>query len=355
MSPRPATVATYAARFAALPRAFAILELHPGGLPLAELSADIGVSADELREVLLAYYLADLVELGHFDQPVVEFFAPEVSDGADPGDPGGQVDGGDDGDIDGGDDPATATWVRVVARDPEQELGVDHLSAEQLGRLFEAGSDLLALEPDNETLRGALAAFHAALWPVDGPASPEWKADTAQQLHRAVQGRLRVRVRYVRQWHPGARERVIEPYRLVRTRRGWEVDAGPPDDVAAVRTFLVSGIQTATVLEETFTPPAELDELLEQHRRPVDVDLVVPQGRRWAVDRFAETVTVRSDDEEVVSLRAALLPPVEQRLGLLLLCCGPEAFVMSPEALQRAGETAARLLLAHHRGERGPD
>lgn len=322
-------VAAYAKRLAALPRALAILELHPQGLPLADLAGELGVQPDDLREVIMAYYLADLVELGNFGQPVVEFFAPDA----------------DDEEV----DPATAQWVRVVARDPEQELGVDHLSAEQLGRLFEAGADLLALEPENATLRSALEAFQTALWPVDGPAGTEWKATIAQQLHKAVQERRRVRISYVRQWHPGAGERVIEPYRLVRTRRGWEVDAGPADEVAAVRTFLVSGISTCEVLEATFELPADVDELLTTQRTPVTVELVVPQDRRWAVDRFAEAVTVLADDEESVSLRADLLPPVAQRLGLLLLCCGPDAFVMTPLDLADSGADVARVLLEHHR------
>lgn len=323
-------VAAYAKRLAALPRALAILELHPQGLPLADLAGELGVRPEDLREVVMAYYLADLVELGNFGQPVVEFFAPDA----------------DDEEV----DPATAQWVRVVARDPEQELGVDHLSAEQLGRLFEAGADLLALEPENATLRSALEAFQSALWPVDGPAGTEWKATTAQQLHKAVQERRRVRISYVRQWHPGAGERVIEPYRLVRTRRGWEVDAGPADEVAAVRTFLVSGISTCEVLDETFQLPADVDELLTTQRTPVPVELVVPQDRRWAVDRYSEAVTVLADDEESVSLRAELLPPVAQRLGLLLLCCGPDAFVMTPLDLADSGADVARVLLEHHRG-----
>jgi proteasome accessory factor C len=327
-------VAAYAKRLSALPRALAILELHPAGLPLADLAAELGVKPDDLREVFLAYYLADLVELGNFGQPVVEFFAPDA----------------DDAEV----DPATAQWVRVVARDPEQELGVDHLSAEQLGRLFEAGADLLALEPDNETLRSALDAFQAALWPVDGPAGSEWRATTAQLLHQAAQERRRVRVTYARQWHPGVRERVIEPYRLVRTRRGWEVDAGPGDDVAAVRTYLVSGIQACEVLGEDFEPPADVDALLAAQRQPVTVDLVVPQERRWAVDRYAETVTVLADDEESVSARAELLPPVDQRLGLILLTCGPEAFVVEPRSLEDAGLELARGLLHHHRFGAGP-
>jgi len=327
-------VAVYAARLAALPRALAILELHPTGLPLADLAAELGEAPDDLREVFMAYYLADLVELGHIGQPVVEFFAPGTDDDDD-----------NDDDV----DPATAQWVRVVAQDPEQELGVQHLGAEQLGRIFEAGAGLLALEPGNETLRSALDAFQAALWPAEGPSGADWKAPVARQLHDAVQRQRKVRITYVRQWHPGSAERVVEPYRLVRTRRGWEVDAGPADEVAAARTYLVSGISACEVLDEGFEPPDDVDALLAAQRAPVTVEIVVPQGRRWAVDRYAEAVTVIDDDEESVSLRADLLPPVEQRLGLVLLCCGPEAFVTRPRSLEDAGAALAERLLAHHR------
>ena len=321
-------LAGYAKRLAALPRALGILELHPGGLPLADLAGELGVPADDLREVFLAYYRADLVELGDFDQPVVEFFAPGAEDDV---------------------DPQAAEWVRVVTRDPEQELGVDHLGAEQLGHLFAAGSDLLALEPDNDVLRSALDAFQSALLPAEGDEAALWRAPTARQLNQAAQEHRKVRITYSRVWRPGAGERVIEPYRVVRTRRGWEVDAGPADDVAQVRTYLVSGISECEILDEGFELPADLDALLVAQRAPVAVDLVVPQERRWAVDRFAESVTVIADDEESVSLRAELLPPVDQRLGLLLLCCGPDAFVVRPETLEPAGRDAAAALLAHHR------
>jgi len=160
-----------------------------------------------------------------------------------------------------------------------------------------------------------------------------------------------VRITYVRQWSPGSSERVIEPYRLVRTRRGWEVDAGPPADVAAVRTYLVSGIVGHDVLDESFEPPADVDALLAGNRTAQAVDLVVPQSSRWAVERFAESTSVLDDDESDVVLRAELLPPVADRVGLLLLCCGPLAFVTEPESLTRAGEATARSLLAHHGGD----
>jgi proteasome accessory factor C len=115
----------------------------------------------------------------------------------------------------------------------------------------------------------------------------------------------------------------------------------------------VSGIQTCEPLEEAFAPPAEVEEMLTAQREPVTVELVVPQERRWALDRFAESVTVLADDEESVSARAELLPPVQQRLGLVLLTCGPAAFVVEPRSLEDAGVELARRLLHHHRSDAG--
>jgi predicted DNA-binding transcriptional regulator YafY len=332
-------VAVYARRLAVLPRALGILELHPDGLPLADLAGELGVEPADLREVFMAYYLADLVSLGSLSLPIVEFVGPG-SDWTDEGDVA------DDPSAAGG--PVGPEWVRVLAPDPEHELGVDHLTAEQLGALYRAGTDLLALEPDNETLAAALDAFATALEPADTGGDERRGATTAQLMHRAAEDRRRVEITYSRQWHPGTTTRTVEPYRVVRTRRGWEVDAGPPDDVAAVRTYLVSGIVEARPTDETFDLPADLDELLAANRRPETVELVVPQDSRWAVDRFAESSEVLADDEDDVALRAQLLPPVAQRLGLLLLCTSPDAFVTAPAALRDAGVDTARALLAHH-------
>ncbi len=361
-------VAGYAARLAALPRALGILELHPQGLPLTDLAAELGLPADDLREVFMAYYLADLVALGSFALPVVEFFAPAHGPRARPDAPAGtrelddgnrDEDGPDDADLAEADAlPVDAQWVRVIGSDPEHELGVDHLTAGQLAALHAAAVDLLALEPDNAVLRGAVDAFEAALAPVAAPddatvdaaVGGQRAAESAQTLHRAAEEHRRVRITYSRQWHPGTRERVIEPYRLVRTRRGWEVDAGPADDTAAVRTYLVSGIVDLHALEETFEPPADLDSRLTENRAAHTVRLVVPQSSRWAVERYAESTRVDSDDEGDVALTAELLPPVADRLGLMLLNCGPAAFVLDPDDLADAGARTARLLLDHHAG-----
>jgi predicted DNA-binding transcriptional regulator YafY len=318
-------VAHFAERIANLSDALIILEFHPAGLPLAQLASELGTTTESLRQTLLAYYVADVAEHADFRLPVIEFV------------------GSDDND-----DPMQAEVVRAVSPDPERELGVEHMTAEQLGALHSAGSDLLALEPDNDVLRSALEAFETSLWPVETSENADSGADLAAELNRAAQDHRRVRLIYTRMWHPGTSERIIEPYRVLRTRRGWEVDAGPADETGRLRTFLVSGIREISVLDEPFEWPGNVDELIAAQRASVNVDLVVPQSGRWAVERFAESVTLLQDDEESVKVRAAFLPPVQQRVGLILISCGPEAFVMAPSSMLDAGANVAQQLLEHH-------
>jgi proteasome accessory factor C len=318
-------VARFAERVGTLSTALTILEFHPAGLPLAQLASELDTTTESLRQTLLAYYVADVAAQADFRLPVIEFV------------------GGN-----GDDDPARAEVVRVVTPDPERELGVQHLTAEQLGALHAAGSDLLALEPDNDVLRSALEAFETGLWPVEASRTDSG-SDVAAEMNRAAQERRRVRIVYARAWKPGTSERVVEPYRVLRTRRGWEVDAGPVDDAGRVRTFLVSGIRETSVLDESFERPDNVDELIATQRAVVDVELVVPQTGRWAVERFAESLTLLQDDEESVKVRAAFLPPVEQRVGLILISCGAEAFVMAPPTLLDAGADLTLQLLDHHR------
>ena len=320
-----APVSRYAERVASLSQSLTVLELHPSGLPLAQLAAELGITTDALRETLLAYYVVDVAERADFQLPVIEFV-------------------GNDGD----DDPASAEVVRVVSPDPERELGVEHLTAEQLGALHAAGSDLLVLEPDNDVLRSAMEAFETSLWHVETSDRADGGAEIAVELNRAAHQHLRVRIVYARAWQPGESERVVEPYRVLRTRRGWEVDAGPVDDAGRIRTFLVSGIREISVLDETFERPDNIDELIATQRSSVDVELVVPQAGRWAVERFAESVTLLEDDEESVKVLAAFLPPVEQRVGLILISCGPQAFVTTPQDMLDASAHVARRLLDHH-------
>src|SRR4051794_25188440 len=177
-------VARFAQRIAKLPEALAILEMHPQGLSLAQLAEETREPAASLREAFLAYYRADVVNTADFKLPVIEFVASNGEE----------------------DDPATAEVIRVVEPDPERELGVEHLTAEQLSALYQAGLDLLALEPDNAVLEDALQALRDGLWSAADDESVEHGAQTAQQLNAAARQGRQVRIVYARAWQPGTAE-----------------------------------------------------------------------------------------------------------------------------------------------------
>jgi proteasome accessory factor C len=322
-----AAPAAYAVRVDRLARVFGILLHHPDGLSLADLASELGVPVGALRDDLGVFMNRDLpVDL---DWAVVrdvglEFVGPQ----------GEEVESRD------------AERVRLTSDAPLAELGLEYLSADRLGPLYHAACDLLAVEPDNVVLAQALERLSATLLEgVDG-ADPVGGA-VAAELRGAARACRRVRIVYWRAWRPGVSERVIEPYRVVGTRRGFEVDAGPLDAGGAIRTFLVSGIRSVQVLDETFEPPGDVQQRIAAGRRTVAVHLVVPRDRGWVVERFAESVRVAQADEDL-ALVADVLPPVVERVGLMLTLAGPQAFVVEPAELHDAGAHTARVLLAHH-------
>jgi predicted DNA-binding transcriptional regulator YafY len=130
---------------------------------------------------------------------------------------------------------------------------------------------------------------------------------------------------------------------------GWEIDAAVVGREEYVPTFLLSGIDELEILDETFERPPDVDERIERNRREVAVTFVVPQGARWVVERHAESAEVLEEDEESVKLRANVLPPIQRRVGLVLLIAGTDAFVTEPADLRDAGRDLARELLKHHR------
>jgi len=324
----------YVSRIARLPEVFERLARHPDGVALEALAGEIDVLVDELREDLLAFYTADLGGEWLLSRPdVLEFLGP---DGA-------------------AEDPGTAGIVRMVAEGPV-DLGVEYVDAGELGLVHAAASALLEIEPDNTELAGAIDVLAETMF---GPAAGVEDAAVPLRswnrllptLQAAHVGHRRLRIVYSRAWAPGVSTREIEPYRLVQTRRGWEVDAGPPDADGRLRTFLLSNIREAEVLDESFTPPVQVGEMLAAQRATIRVKAVLPQSARWAADFYAERVELVRDDEESVEVDLDLLPPVEDRVGRLLLTAGPDAFVVSPPELQHAGVVLAEELLLHHTRE----
>lgn len=325
------SVARYARRIAHVPGALRLLRLHPDGLPVAQVAAELDVPEEQLREELEVFFLADVVDAGSVGlrSCALEFLAA-----------------GPDGALTQA-DAASAQVVRLTDDSPFEELGVSFLSAADLGVLYRAAAELSALEPDNEVLASAVARLGGSvLAGVEGAGGTG--ADVAAGLRRAAAEQRRVRMVYARAWHPGVVERVVEPWRVVSTRRGFEVDAGPLDERGRLRTYLVSGVRELQVLDESFERPADADDRVAATRRAVPVRLVVPADKVWAVERFAETVTVEQQDEDGAQVLLQVLPPVRERVGLLLAVAGGGAFVVSPPELQDSDRETARRLLDHH-------
>lgn len=321
----------YAARFARLPEVFEVLTAHPNGVPLARLADEVGVPAEELREDLLAFFTADLVTgdpmLGLWRPPVLEFL-------------------GTDGDADI--DPRDADIVRIVNDRPTEELGVEYVDASELALVHTAAVALHDVEPDDD-LAAAIDVLTETMVGAPGghPEPPAWN-EPLRPLQEAQRFRRAVRIVYSRTWQHGVSTRVIHPYRLVQTRRGWEVDAGPPDSAGRLRTFLLTGIRDVESLDETFELPDGLPAMLDEQRATTPVRMVLPHGSRWAADMYAEHVTVLRADEDDVEVRLDLLPPLADRVGMLLLAAGPGAFVIDPPEVANAGAVLAEELLVHH-------
>lgn len=330
----------YVTRIARLPAVFERLAREPEGVPLARLAADLGVPVAELREDLLAFYAADAAEvdwlMGLARPEVLEFLGPDGSE----------------------EDPNSAEIVRIVAERPD--LGVEYVDAGELGLVYTAALALLEVEPHNTDLAEAVdvlaeTMFGESVFGESGPgaaAHGEAAGGGAEMLARmreAVEQRRAVRIVYSRSWAHGVTERVVHPYRLVQTRRGWEVDAGPPDDLGRLRTYLVSNLREAEVVDgEVVAWPDDLERLLAEQRATTRVRLLLPQSARWAPDFYAEHVAFVEDDEESVVVDVDLLPPVERRVGMLLLAAGPEAMVLEPAELHAADVVLAAELFWHH-------
>lgn len=319
--------ARYAQRLQRLARVFGILLHHPAGLSVETLSAETSMTVAELRADLSVFMNRDLPvanDLALTDGIGVEFLSATGEETV----------------------STEASWVRLTSAAPLAELGLEYFTADVLGPLYRAASDLSALEPDNQVLADAVARLRSTfLAGIDG--GTDHGGPVAAQLRAAATARRRVRIEYWRAWRPGVTTRVIEPYRVVSTRRGFEVDAGPLDDAGDIRTFLVRGIRDAETLDDTFTRPDDVETRIEASRRLTEVRLVVPRDQAWVVSRFAESSTVaRADDDlEVV---AHVLPPVAERVGLMMTIAGPDAFVVAPAHLQGAAADTARRLLAQH-------
>lgn len=316
-------------RAARLPEVLALLAAYPEGLPLATLAKRFDTDAETLRQDLTTYL--DLESWGWsfdvFRRSVVEFVQPEDEDLSDP-----------DG----------STVVRVVDNSPAG-LGVEHLSAGDLAVIYTAGTALLDVDPDDADLAEALRVIADTMYgePASQPRAASWNTHLAA-LQSAQERQLRVRIVYSRAWREGVTERVVEPLRLVQTKRGWELDAGPVGPEGNLRTYLLSNIRDAEVLEESFDPPAGVDALLRRQRATTTARVEIVQDARWAAEMYAEHVTVVSEDETSLVADLDLLPPAGERVGLIMLASGPSTRLIGPSSLLTEAVAVIARLAEHH-------
>lgn len=295
-----------------------LLQAHPAGLRIDYLADTVSVPEAQLRQEILDFYVADTLGVR---PDTILFVSPS----------------GDE------DDPTSADIVRVVTDRPSAEIGVELLSAQQWLTVFETVDQVAQMMPEDENLAQAVAIIRQRIL-ADVPEQPDTSVGVT--IGKAIRERHRLQIEYSRAWKPAVNTYTVSPLRLVQTRRGWELDALIAD--GEIRTFILDRLRAATRLDETFEVPDEIDALLAANRELTKVDLVIPLGYQWAVDRYAERSEITDQDEGDVKITAHFLPPVEERVGLVLITA-PDSFVVSPEHLQATGADTARLLLDHHR------
>ncbi|MEZ5185084.1 MAG: WYL domain-containing protein [Candidatus Nanopelagicales bacterium] len=303
--------------FARLSTVLNLLHAHPGGLRMDYLADQVGVPESRLRQEILDFYAADTLGV----RPDTIVFASAEGTEA---------------------DPASAEVVRVVTDQPSAELGVELLSPQKWLEVYETVTQVAQMRPDDTDLQEAVRIIGERIL-AGVPQRPDRDVDSA--LATAIDRRQVIELEYSRAWKPGVVHRTAFPLRLVETVRGWELDALLPD--GELRTFLADRIREVVVTDRSFEIPTGIDERLAEQRRPTTVDLVVPHGYQWAVDRYADSTEVIEQDEGDVVVRAQFLPPVAERVGLVVVTA-PNAFVVRPDSLKSAGHDMAELLLHHH-------
>lgn len=327
------------ARRLLIPEACDVLSRHNNRMAIGALAAALSAPVGELRRQVTAFGNAD--ESSTIHEPGFDQFLFIERPGSDDEDSYAD-DGADDDPGDSDED------VVVLAGDLEDFLGTERFDAQVLGPLYTAAEDLLAQEPDNEALASAATKLREQFLPGIKPRRHYGQATIAATAE-AIRLNRKMRIIYSRAWQPGVTERVIEPYRLVNTRRGYEIDAGPIDEAGNLRTFIISRIHDYEVLESEFDRPPNAAELSDAMRETVAVTGFVPQASRWAINKYAERVKWLDDsgDDDVVFV-AHVLPPVSERVALMALVAGP-GLALDDEQYEVARGQLARRLWDQHR------
>lgn len=243
-------------------------------------------------------------------------------------------------------DPADTDVVAFSPAVAGRDLGLAHVDAGTLGPLLAAADQLRTLEPGNLPLASAVDTLRSRLLTgVTGHAA--YRARTAAVFQHAAADRRAVRITYSGTWTERVTTRTVHPYRVVSTRRGYEVDAGPLDSQGRPRTYLLTGVRDFAVLDETFDIPDQAAGAVAANRSLTPVTGVAPHRAMWAVRNWAERVDQAQFDTDDVAFTAWLLPPVAPRVALICLAAGPGIDIDDTQLCTAVARTAQDLL-AHH-------
>ncbi len=255
---------------------------------------------------------------------------------------------------------ASLTWSELCALFFSRTV-LESLSATPFRTYLESAFDKLssALGPHMRTfLDGLPHAIVSKRDPLGRPSSPSSPRQPVI-VSRALEAALTHRVATLT-YHPRASERpksyVIHPHRLAYAQGGLYLLAYVPA-YGEVRTFAIERIEEISLLEERFTPIADVEEeafpnSLGVHSGPPE-EVVIEfradaaayvKAREWhASQRIAEL----PDGGATITLQVC----VDQALKSWILSFGPGARVVSPDTLAHeiarlCAEASARYTLA---------
>lgn len=316
----------YVKRYSRILRALEVLSFYPDGLPLAQLADELGAKPAELRREILAYYTAEPAAGSGYTMPGIGFLSPTGED----------------------DDPYTAEMVVLTDPGVLAELGAVRLTATEMAAVWRAGRILAEYEPDNRVLAEGLEVLADGWLNVSQDAEDDPGSASVAAIREAIAKRQRIRFRYARVWRPGITTRVADPYRLICTNRGWELDAGPLDEQGKPRAFLLSNLDELQILDDTFEVPDGIGKILEENRAQLRVELSLPQRAAWGVDTQADRSETILSDAETINVVVELSPPYASRLALILAPTKGEGMLMSHRDLAPQVAEVGKRLLAHH-------
>ncbi len=235
------------------------------------------------------------------------------------------------------------------------EVMAQHFDAQYRAAAESAGRKIAGILP--ERLRDEVRALQSSIVFVEAGTrgKPEEQAKL-QQLRRAILQHVTVRFRYHRrqgaEHGPVETEREADPYGLAHVGSAWYLTAYCHMR-RGVRNFRLDRMDDLTLLDRTFTRPADFQMGLRKEQEPRDVTvraLFDAEVARWVRESPSFFMVAQEETPEgwLVTLRVCQERDVLQ----WLLSWGRHVRVLEPESLQRLiAEEAEAMWRGHREGE----